>query len=77
MEDVSTNTYENMKFSRELILKERKKSGLKLPVVSLGLWHNFGTNDNFENMKQMCFVAFNNGIILIFKKRKECWYYSS
>lgn len=38
------------------------KSGLKLPLVSLGLWHNFGTNDNFENMKQMCFAAFDNGI---------------
>ena len=38
------------------------KSGLKLPVVSLGLWHNFGTNADFNNMKQMCFTAFDNGI---------------
>ncbi|MBR3942630.1 MAG: aldo/keto reductase [Clostridia bacterium] len=38
------------------------KSGLKLPAVSLGLWHNFGTNDSFYNMKQMCFTAFDNGI---------------
>ena len=38
------------------------RSGLKLPTMSLGLWHNFGTNDCFENMKQMCFVAFDNGI---------------
>lgn len=30
------------------------KSGLKLPAVSLGLWHNFGTNDNFFNMVEMC-----------------------
>lgn len=37
-------------------------SGLKLPIVSLGMWHNFGTNDNFENMKGMCFTAFDNGI---------------
>lgn len=37
-------------------------SGLKLPAVSLGLWHNFGTNDNFENMKAVCFTAFDNGI---------------
>ena len=37
-------------------------SGLKLPAVSLGLWHNFGTNDNFENMKDVCFTAFDNGI---------------
>lgn len=38
------------------------KSGLKLPPVALGLWHNFGTNDSFYNMKQMCFAAFDNGI---------------
>jgi len=37
-------------------------SGLKLPAMSLGLWHNFGTNDSFENMKQMCFTAFDHGI---------------
>ncbi len=37
-------------------------SGLRLPLVSLGFWHNFGTNDDYENMKQMCFTAFNNGI---------------
>ena len=38
------------------------ESGLKMPAVSLGLWHNFGANDNFENMKEMCFTAFDNGI---------------
>lgn len=37
-------------------------SGLKLPKVSLGLWHNFGTNDDFENMRSMCQTAFDNGI---------------
>ena len=37
-------------------------SGLKLPAVSLGLWHNFGDNADFENMRQMCFTAFDNGI---------------
>lgn len=37
-------------------------SGLFLPEVSLGLWHNFGTNDDFENMRQMCFTAFDHGI---------------
>ena len=38
------------------------KSGLKLPAVSLGLWHNFGDNGNFDNMRKMCFTAFDNGI---------------
>ena len=38
------------------------KSGLKLPAVSLGLWHNFGTNDSFDNMVEMCTTAFDLGI---------------
>lgn len=37
-------------------------SGLKFPVVSLGLWHNFGDTGNYENMKKMLFTAFDNGI---------------
>ncbi len=37
-------------------------SGLKLPAVSLGLWHNFGDTGNYENMVAMCTTAFNNGI---------------
>lgn len=37
-------------------------SGLKLPEVSLGLWHNFGDTGVYENMKQMCFTAFDRGI---------------
>jgi len=38
------------------------KSGLKLPAVSLGLWHNFGGVDTLENAKQMIFTAFDAGI---------------
>lgn len=37
-------------------------SGLLLPAVSLGLWHNFGSNGNFDNMLAMCQTAFDNGI---------------
>lgn len=37
-------------------------SGLMLPKVSLGLWHNFGDTANFENMRQLCFTAFDRGI---------------
>ena len=37
-------------------------SGLKLPAVSLGLWHNFGSNGNYDNMIDMCFTAFDQGI---------------
>ncbi len=38
------------------------ESGLMLPKVSLGLWHNFGDTSDYENMKQLCFTAFDNGI---------------
>lgn len=37
-------------------------SGLLLPAVSLGLWHNFGDTTPYENMKQLCFTAFDQGI---------------
>lgn len=37
-------------------------SGLKLPAVSLGFWHNFGDNCLYSNMKDLCFTAFDNGI---------------
>lgn len=42
--------------------KKCGESGLKLPAVSLGLWHNFGDNADFQNMCKMCFTAFDNGI---------------
>ena len=50
------NRYTNMQYNK------CGESGLKLPAVSLGLWHNFGTNDSYQNMKDMCFTAFDNGI---------------
>lgn len=48
--------YQNMSYKR------CGKSGLLLPRVALGLWHNFGSVDCFENMKEMIFTAFDNGI---------------
>ena len=53
---VSKKRYEVMKYNR------CGKSGLLLPAVSLGLWHNFGSNGDYENMRQMCFTAFDGGI---------------
>lgn len=37
-------------------------SGLKLPLVSLGFWHNFGDTKSYENMRAMCRTAFDAGI---------------
>lgn len=48
--------YQQMKY------KNCGKSGLKLPQIALGFWHNFGTNDDYQNMKDMCFTAFDHGI---------------
>lgn len=48
--------YDEMKYNR------CGNSGLLLPAVSLGLWHNFGSNGNFETMQAMCRTAFDNGI---------------
>ena len=48
--------YETMKYHR------CGASGLMLPELSLGLWHNFGDTGVYENMKQMCFTAFDHGI---------------
>lgn len=52
----NTKRYENIEY------RKCGESGLKLPAVSLGLWHNFGDNADFENMRKMCFTAFDNGI---------------
>ena len=56
MYSASEKRYENMLYNR------CGKSGLKLPAVSLGLWHNFGDTAPFETMRQICFIAFDNGI---------------
>lgn len=48
--------YDVMKYNR------CGKSGLLLPMISLGLWHNFGDTGRYENMKEMCFTAFDHGI---------------
>ena len=48
--------YDNM------IYRRCGRSGLKLPVLSLGLWHNFGSTGVYDNMRAMCRTAFDNGI---------------
>ena len=48
--------YANMKYNR------CGKSGLKLPAISLGLWHNFGSCDRYDNIISMLTTAFDNGI---------------
>ena len=50
------NRYQKMNYRRT------GNSGLLLPELSLGLWHNFGDNDNFKNARNLLKCAFDNGI---------------
>ena len=46
----------------KMIYNRCGSSGLKLPAISLGLWHNFGDNDSFENSRHLIQKAFDLGI---------------
>ena len=52
----NNNRYSNMKYRR------CGSSGLKLPVISLGLWHNFGHDSSYENAKELILGSFDLGI---------------
>ncbi|MFD2287243.1 L-glyceraldehyde 3-phosphate reductase [Pedobacter petrophilus] len=54
--NISADRYQKMKYNR------CGNSGLKLPAISLGLWHNFGHVNDYENSKELIHTAFNNGI---------------
>ncbi|MDR0949582.1 MAG: aldo/keto reductase [Lachnospiraceae bacterium] len=56
MFQAAQNRYETMTYHR------CGRSGVQLPKVSLGLWHNFGTNSDYDTMVQMCKTAFDHGI---------------
>jgi L-glyceraldehyde 3-phosphate reductase len=52
----SIERYDNMNYRR------CGKSGIRLPEISLGLWHNFGSVDVFENFRKILWRAFDKGI---------------
>ena len=56
MRVANANRYDEMVYNR------CGKSGLKLSALSLGLWHNFGTEANYDNMRSMLTTAFDLGI---------------
>ena len=56
MYEASTERYEHMEYRRV------GESGLKLPAVSLGLWHNFGEHADYDAMKKLVLTAFDCGI---------------
>jgi L-glyceraldehyde 3-phosphate reductase len=52
----ASNRYDTMKYNRS------GRSGVKLPAISLGLWHNFGGVDVYENSRAIALRAFDLGI---------------
>ncbi|APZ48591.1 L-glyceraldehyde 3-phosphate reductase [Jeotgalibaca sp. PTS2502] len=56
MYQANENRYKNMSY------RQVGKSGLKLPAISLGLWHNFGDVDSLENQRAILRTAFDNGV---------------
>ncbi|SNR33275.1 L-glyceraldehyde 3-phosphate reductase [Lutibacter agarilyticus] len=54
--EANASRYEKMNYRRT------GNSGLLLPELSLGLWHNFGNNDDFKNARNLLKCAFDNGI---------------
>ena len=52
----NSTRYKTMKYNR------CGKSGLLLPAISLGLWHNFGFADNFDNSRKIIKTAFDQGV---------------
>ena len=56
MYQANESRYDTMKYPR------CGNSGLLLPEVSLGFWHNFGDTGVYDNMRQMVFTAFDHGI---------------
>lgn len=56
MYQAEQNRYQNMVYNRS------GNSGLKLPAISLGMWHNFGDESNEKNMRDMLLTSFDLGI---------------
>ena len=52
----SEKRYDTMQYRRA------GKSGLKLPAMSLGLWHNFSRSSNYENAREIVLKGFDLGI---------------
>ena len=52
----SPNRYDSMTYNHA------GESGLKLPAISLGFWHNYGDTTPYDTMRRIVFTAFDNGI---------------
>ena len=50
------------RYSNPALYRRCGRSGIKLPLLSLGLWHNFGGVDDFQNSRALVLTAFDRGI---------------
>lgn len=57
-----THIPQSNRYNNGMQYRKCGNTGIQLPVLSLGLWHNFGSVDNFETATEMIKVAFDNGI---------------
>ena len=56
METIRKERYDAMTYRR------CGQSGLRLPLVSLGMWHNFGDTARYDTLRDICLTAFNHGV---------------
>lgn len=56
METIRKERYDSM------IYRRCGQSGLRLPLVSLGMWHNFGDTARYDTVRDICLTAFNHGV---------------
>ena len=50
------------RYENGMLYRRAGRSGVRLPLISLGLWHNFGSHQSFQNVKAMAHYAFDKGI---------------
>lgn len=46
----------------KMLYRRAGKSGLEMPLFTLGFWHNFGESGDYEEMRRMVYTAFDNGV---------------
>lgn len=46
----------------KMLYRRAGKSGLEMPVFTLGFWHNFGESGDYDEMRRMVYTAFDNGV---------------
>lgn len=51
------------RYDNGMIFHRAGRSGVQLPALSLGMWHNFGSEQTFSNVQKMAHYSFDHGIV--------------